>query len=239
MRHEHHASPGHVALVTRQLGRDALLQDAGASHGHVSRQRVVTTVADYMHFVLGGPRTRAIGLALERCATPRASARARAPGATSPSCAQTGAPHAAPALAHSVALAGEDAAYERLRAIRRASRPLDRRALDTLELFGTCAARRTGSRCSTPEAALAAGRPREARRASRRSGRRGCKVLGPGRPTNRSMLGHRKRRGDLRQPAGARRRPHDLCLFASTSTIDDRDRYPGSPRGEKTSRPGG
>lgn len=148
---------GHVALVSHSGSVwDALLQNRrGVAWSYIVSpgNEMVTTVADYMHFALGDPRTRAIGVFLETVRDPdgfldalELAARRDVPVVVL----KTGrtARGAELALAHSGALAGEDAAYEAVferYGVRRA-RSIDE-LMDALELFAT-GMRPAGSRVS-------------------------------------------------------------------------------------------
>jgi acyl-CoA synthetase (NDP forming) len=145
---------GRVALITHSGSVwDALLQNRrGVAWNYIVSpgNEMVTTVADYMHFALDDPHTRAIGLFLEAVRDPATfrSALERAARRDVPVVAlKTGrTPRgAALAQAHSGALAGEDAAYGALFAhfgVRRAT-SIDE-LMDALELFAT------GMRPATP-----------------------------------------------------------------------------------------
>jgi len=138
---------GHVALISHSGSVwDALLQNRrGVAWSTIVSpgNEMVTTVADYMHFVLGDPETRAIGLFLETVRDPETflsaldlAARRDVPVVVL----KTGrtARGAEFALAHSGALAGEDAAYQAVfeRFGVRRVRSIDE-MMDTLELFAT------------------------------------------------------------------------------------------------------
>ena len=138
---------GHVTLVSHSGSVwDALLQNRrGVAWNYIVSpgNEMVTTTADYMHFALGDPGTRAIGLFLEAVRDPanfRAALAEAARRDVPVVVLKTGrtARGAELARAHSGALAGEDAAYEALFAhfgVRRV-RSIDE-LMDTLELFAT------------------------------------------------------------------------------------------------------
>lgn len=138
---------GRVALFTHSGSVwDALLQNRrGVAWSTIVSpgNEMVTTVADYMHFVLDDPETRAIGIFLETVRDPEGflSALELAAERDVPVVVlKTGrTPRGAElALAHSGALAGEDAAYDAVfsrHGVRRVG-SIDE-LMDTLELFAT------------------------------------------------------------------------------------------------------
>ncbi len=138
---------GHVTLVTHSGSVwDALLQNRrGVAWNTIVSpgNEMVTTAADYMHFALGDPQTRAIGLFLEAVRDPAGFRAALAEAARRDVpvvVLKTGRSRrgAEFARAHSGALAGEDAAHDALFAhfgVRRVT-SIDE-LMDTLELFAT------------------------------------------------------------------------------------------------------
>jgi acyl-CoA synthetase (NDP forming) len=138
---------GRTTLITHSGSVwDALLQNRrGVAWNYIVSpgNEMVTTMADYMHFALGDPRTRAIGLFLEAVRDPATflealelAARRDVPVVVL----KTGRTErgAELALAHSGALAGEDAAYDAVfeRFGVRRVQSIDE-LMDTLELFST------------------------------------------------------------------------------------------------------
>ena len=138
---------GRVALVTHSGSVwDALLQNRrGVAWNYIVSpgNEMVTTAADYLHFALSDPATRAIGLFLETVRDPEGFVAALTLAAERdvPIVAlKTGRSErgAELARAHSGALSGEDAVYDALFArhgVRRVA-SIDE-LMDTLELFAT------------------------------------------------------------------------------------------------------
>jgi len=139
--------PGNIALITHSGSVfDALTQNNRGlcfNYAISPGNEMVTTMADYMHFVMDDPTTRAVALFLETVRDPQGfiTALAQAAERDIPIVAlKVGRTrHAARlAQAHSGALAGEDAVFDAVFArygVRRV-KSLDE-MMDTLELFAT------------------------------------------------------------------------------------------------------
>ena len=141
------AREGGVALIAHSGSVwDAFLQndrDLGFSHIISSGSEMVTTVADYMQFVLADPSTRVIGLFLETVRDPETFKQALAEAVERDVpvvVLKTGRTERSAELAraHSGALAGRDAAYDAIFCHYGVSRcrSIDE-LMDTLELFST------------------------------------------------------------------------------------------------------
>jgi len=150
------ARPGHIAFITHSGSVfESLIQNnrqVAFNYAISSGNEMVTTLADYMRFVIGDPQTRLVALFLETVRDPETfrTALAEAAERDIPVVAlKVGRSRqgARLAQAHSGALAGADAAYQALFDYYGAQRvtSLDE-MLDTLELLGT------GLRAPTPTA---------------------------------------------------------------------------------------